>query len=159
MTSSTSVCSSASVRVEGSQRLLKSADDDSAHALLLTEHSKAGRVFATLISRLERRAHNWEAISGMESIDPVLSASATIGFKVPFISVGWGLSISLTITHSSLLRWAQRQLDDSEGPSGLPALGALPARPALNWSQAGEESAASAATDEALHEAQEAFHH
>lgn len=150
---------SASVRVEGSQRLLKSTDGAISPAFQLTEHSKAGRVFATLINRLERRAQNWEAISGMEGIDPVLSASATIGFKVPLISVGWGLSISLTITHSSLLRWAQRQIEDGDGPSpGLPALDNSPARPALNWSQ-GDTAAADAATDDAIHEAQGAFHH
>ena len=77
---------SASVRVDGSHKLLRSNASSSSHSLLLADHSKAGRVFATLISRLERRARNWQEISGMEGVDPVLSANANIGFKVPLTS-------------------------------------------------------------------------
>lgn len=68
--------------------------------------SRAGRVFATLLSRLERRARSWEAMSGVEGLDPNLTSSAHIGFAVPVIKIGWGVSISLTVSASSLLRWS-----------------------------------------------------
>jgi len=68
---------------------------------------RAGRVFATLISRLERRARSWQAFSsGIEGVDPNLSQSAHIGFAIPVVKIGWGVSVSLTVSASSLLRWA-----------------------------------------------------
>lgn len=75
-------------------------------------HSVSGdipRVFATLFSRLERRAANWEALSGVEGLDPTLATSATIGFALPVIKVGWGISVSFSVNKSSLLRWAMRR--------------------------------------------------
>jgi len=71
------------------------------------EHGRAGKVFATLLMRLERRAASWKAISGGESLDPNLTSSAQIGFRMPIVNLGWGVSVSLTVTTSSLLRYAE----------------------------------------------------
>lgn len=81
------------------------------------------RVFATLFSRLERRAANWEALSGVEGLDPTLATSATIGFALPVIKVGWGISVSFSVNKSSLLRWAMRRstpihLSDGQAANG-----------------------------------------
>ena len=110
---------SASVRVDGpaaekgaplfnpkDKAAVKAAAD--AHRLV-SEDGKAGVVFTTLLSRLERRAKSWQALAGDEDLDPSLSSSAHIGFAVPVIKVGWGVSVSLTVTTSSLLRWAEME--------------------------------------------------
>ena len=68
------------------------------------ENSAAGSVFATLLSRLERRAEGWPLLAGMDGVDPMLSSSAQIGFALPIIKLGWGVSVSLSVTQSSLLR-------------------------------------------------------
>jgi len=78
-----------------------------AASIAMGEHGKAGKVFATLLARLERRAAAWESFSGDESLDPSLTSSAHIGFSVPIIKIGWGVSVSLTVTTSSLLRYAK----------------------------------------------------
>ena len=122
---------------------------DEALTAMAAESSRAGRVFSTLLARLERRAASWQAMSGTESLDPSLTSSAQIGahrplapspplviphcgvgrgclagadtsaepvvsgdatgFRVPVLAVGWGVSISLTVTTSSLLRWSARE--------------------------------------------------
>lgn len=93
---------STSVRVDGGTILATTEAEEDPQK----DDAKAGRVFATLLARLERRAANWDDTMGcLEDIDPVLGASAQIGFKVPVIQVGWGVSVSLSITKSSLLRW------------------------------------------------------
>jgi len=69
------------------------------------DDTKAGRMFEALLARLEKRALSWDSMCG---VDPVLSASATVGFAMPLIKVGWGFTTSLSITKSSLLRWARR---------------------------------------------------
>lgn len=74
----------------------------------IAEEGQAGLVFTTLLARLERRAKAWAAFSGVEGLDPNISQSATIGFALPVIKLGWGVSVSLTISCSSLLRWADR---------------------------------------------------
>jgi hypothetical protein len=75
--------------------------------------TRAGRVFETLLHRLERRAEKWAAaedeLQGMEDLDPDLSASAQIGFAMPVIKLGWGVGVSLSIKQSSLLRWAKQR--------------------------------------------------
>jgi len=72
----------------------------------MAENGKAGRVFATLLARLERRALSWQAMNAVEGLDPSLTSSAQIGFRMPVINVGWGISVSLTVTTSSLVRWS-----------------------------------------------------
>jgi len=69
----------------------------------------AGRVFTTLLARLNRRARAWQDLGAAEDLDPTLGASASIGFAVPVIRVGWGVSVHLTVTQSSLLRWAKHE--------------------------------------------------
>ena len=70
----------------------------------------AGRAFDTLLARLSHRAANWDpATKGMGDIDPMLGANASIGFAVPVIKLGWGVSVSLSISHSSLLRGSERE--------------------------------------------------
>ena len=55
---------------------------------------------------MPRRASAWQAMSGLEGVDPSLTSSAHIGFALPVIKIGWGVSVSLTVTTSSLLRFA-----------------------------------------------------
>ena len=75
--------------------------------------TKAGRVFETLLARLEKRAQKWqaieEALSGLEDINPDLSAAAQIGFAVPIIKLGWGVGVALTISKSSLLHYIDQR--------------------------------------------------
>jgi len=73
----------------------------------LNKEGQAGLVFATLLARLERRAKSWQALCGEESLDPSLTQAAQIGFALPVIKIGWGVSISLTVNSSSLLRWSE----------------------------------------------------
>ena len=40
-------------------------------------------------------------------LDPSLTSSAHIGFALPVIKIGWGVSVSLTVSTSSLLRYAK----------------------------------------------------
>jgi len=63
----------------------------------------ARRIFDTLLLRLERRAEGWD--NYLANINPSLTTTAQIGFRAPVINVGWGISVSLTITKSSLLHW------------------------------------------------------
>lgn len=58
----------------------------------------------------------------LTDLDPVLGASATLGFAMPFIKVGWGITVSLSITKSSLLRWA-RGVSLPQAPNGCPRVG------------------------------------
>ena len=103
------------------------------------EDSRAGRAFETLLARLERRAMSWDTMGShavgseedadpMEGIDPVLGASASLGFAMPVIKVGWGLTISLSITKSTLYaaapparRVASPSHDAPPAPRLLPA--------------------------------------
>jgi hypothetical protein len=78
------------------------------------EHGRAGKVFATLLARLERRACAWQALAGGEDLDPMLTSSAHIGFALPVIKLGWGVSVSLTVTTSSLLRYAAHSAASAE---------------------------------------------
>ncbi|KOO25495.1 hypothetical protein Ctob_002804 [Chrysochromulina tobinii] len=78
------------------------------------EHGRAGKVFATLLARLERRACAWQALAGGEDLDPMLTSSAHIGFALPVIKLGWGVSVSLTVTTSSLLRYAAHAAASAE---------------------------------------------
>lgn len=75
----------------------------------LGKEGQAGLVFATLLARLQRRAKSWQALKGFEGLDPSLTQSAQIGFALPVIKIGWGVSVSLTVTTSSLLRWAEHE--------------------------------------------------
>jgi len=68
--------------------------------------STASRAFDGLLARLERRAIGWDTFDS--DVDPVLGASASVGLNLPVIKLGWGFTISLSITKSSLLRWARR---------------------------------------------------
>ena len=54
-------------------------------------------------------ARSRQALSGVEGLDPSLTQSASIGFAVPVVKLGWGVSVSLTVSASSLLRWSERQ--------------------------------------------------
>jgi len=76
---------------------------------LAAANGKAGLVFKTLLSRLERRAKSWQAFAGVEGLDPNLTSSGQIGMRVPVINVGWGVSISLTVSASSLLAWTEHE--------------------------------------------------
>ena len=78
------------------------------------EHGRAGKVFATLLARLERRACAWQALAGVEDLDPMLTSSAHIGFALPVIKLGWGVSVSLSVTTSSLLRYAAHAAASAE---------------------------------------------
>jgi len=89
-------------------------------ALMHSENAKVGRLFEMLLGRLERRAASWDAMD--HDLDPVLGASATLGFAMPFIKVGWGITVSLSITKSSLLRWA-RGVSLPQAPNGCPRVG------------------------------------
>lgn len=73
----------------------------------ISKSGQAGYVFATLLARLERRAKSWEVLSGDEKLDPSLTQSAQVGFAIPIVKLGWGVSVSLTVSASSLLRWAK----------------------------------------------------
>jgi len=99
---------SASVSVKADEGVLPSAADAAEAKMRVdAEGGQAGIVFSTLLARLERRAQSWQALSGMEGLDPNLTSSAQIGFALPVIKLGWGVSVSLTVSTSSLLRWAQ----------------------------------------------------
>lgn len=100
---------SCSVKVDASEDApwLTGCDEGSATSMdAVTEQGKAGRVFTTLLTRLERRALAWESMSGNEGLDPSLTSAAQIGFAIPVVKLGWGVSVSLTVTTSSLLRWS-----------------------------------------------------
>ncbi len=70
--------------------------------------TKISRIFETLVQRLEKRAKGWDNYIDGIDFDPSLTSSAQIGFRTPIINIGWGLSISLTITKSSLLKWIDK---------------------------------------------------
>ena len=70
-----------------------------------------GRIFDTLVSRLEKRADSWDQYINKKDIDPSLTSSAQVGFKAPIINIGWGLSVSLTITTKSLLNWKNSKIE------------------------------------------------
>ena len=55
------------------------------------------------------RAKSWQAFAGVEGLDPNLTSSGQIGMRVPVINVGWGVSISLTVSASSLLAWTEHE--------------------------------------------------
>ena len=80
-----------------------------AAAAQIAKEGHAGLVFNTLLARLERRAQSWQALSGVEGLDPMLTQSAQIGFAIPVIKLGWGVSVSLTVSASSLRRWAEHE--------------------------------------------------
>lgn len=84
----------------------KETEHDGSTDKISAEGGKAGLVFATLLARLERRARSWQAFSGVEGLDPNLSQSAQIGFAIPVVKLGWGVSVTLTVSASTLLRWA-----------------------------------------------------
>lgn len=110
---------SCSVRVDGSklaEALACGLDVLSAEEASNTmgEHGRAGKVFATLLARLERRACAWQALAGVEDLDPMLTSSAHIGFALPVIKLGWGVSVSLSVTTSSLLRYAAHAAASAE---------------------------------------------
>ena len=90
----------------------------------MDEHGRSGAVFNTLLMRLERRARSWHVMSGDEGLDPSLTSSAHVGFALPVIKIGWGVSVSLTVTTSSLLRYAKYA-----GTLELNQLSAAEARP------------------------------
>lgn len=71
--------------------------------------SRAGRAFETLFARLEKRAVNWGRLSGVEGLDPLLSESAQIGFAVPVVNIGWGVSVTFSVSRSTLMRWVEAQ--------------------------------------------------
>lgn len=83
--------------------------DASSVAAIAKSSGQAGYVFATLLARLERRAKSWRALAGDEKLDPSLTQSAQIGFAIPIVKLGWGVSVSLTVSASSLLRWAEHE--------------------------------------------------
>jgi len=85
------------------------SSDDAADVAAMAKHGQAGYVFATLLARLERRAMSWQEMAGSEGLDPSLTQSAHIGFAIPVIKVGWGVSVSLTVSASSLLRWSEHE--------------------------------------------------
>lgn len=95
-----------SVKVDAPDTMPWLGDDANGELSAMAEEGKAGRIFATLLSRLERRATGWQAMNTMEGLDPSLTSAAQIGFRVPVVQLGWGVSVSLTVTTSSLLRWA-----------------------------------------------------
>mmetsp|Transcript_19774 Transcript_19774/g.45435 ORF Transcript_19774/g.45435 Transcript_19774/m.45435 type:complete len:267 (-) Transcript_19774:209-1009(-) len=86
-------------------------EDGAANGALPADNPKLGRALAALLARLERRAVSWDSMDSgcMQGLDPLLSTSASFGFAVPLIKVGWGFTISLSITKTSLLRWARRR--------------------------------------------------
>jgi len=77
-------------------------------------NAKAGRVFHTLFSRLERRAIVWQRLSGVEGLDPMLSESAQIGFAMPVVNVGWGVSVTFSVKRSTLVTWLERAAAEPE---------------------------------------------
>ena len=72
---------------------------------ILSENQDIGKIFQTLIYRLERRADGLSQLCTEFDLNPNLSTSAHVGFKAPIINVGWGVSVTLTITYSSLIQW------------------------------------------------------
>lgn len=107
----------------------EASDDGSTDKI--ADEGKAGLVFATLLARLERRAQSWAAYSRMDGVDPNISQSAQIGFALPVVKLGWGVSVSLTVSTSSLLRWAEHEA----------ALEAAAAEEAKEATEAKEDSA------------------
>jgi hypothetical protein len=83
--------------------------DADASVAAIAKEGQAGLVFTTLLARLERRAKSWQAMSNDAGLDPMLTQAAQIGFQVPIVKLGWGVSVSLTVSASSLLRWAEHE--------------------------------------------------
>lgn len=78
-------------------------DDTNAEVMRDEQRNIAfSKIFEKLVHRLEQRAFSWTYVN--ETIDPVLSTSAQFGLRTPIINIGWGMSISLSITTSSLLK-------------------------------------------------------
>jgi len=116
--------------------LSDASSDDAGDVGAMSKHGQAGYVFTTLLARLERRAKSWEAIAGDEKLDPSLTQSAHIGFAIPVIKVGWGLSVSLTVSASSLLRWSEHEAmlaAIANGDQNAKALHAQALANAANW--------------------------
>ena len=55
----------------------------------------------------------------IEGLDPNLTSSAQIGFALPVIKLGWGVSVSLPVSTSTLLRWAERETAPAAAPPRL----------------------------------------
>jgi len=113
---------SATPASDSSSEAEAAAPHDGSTDKIAAEGGRAGVVFATLLSRLERRARSWQAFSGVEGLDPNLSQSAQIGFALPVVKLGWGVSVTLTVSASTLLRWAERAaaLELKVSPPHLP---------------------------------------
>jgi len=132
-----------------------SASDADAAAAASVKHlaaanGKAGLVFSTLLSRLERRAKSWKAFAGVEGLDPNLTSSGQIGMRMPVINVGWGVSISLTVSASSLLAWTEHEARCTaieEGEAAATEVGAVVAKQTVQDALALAPSAESDATE------------
>ena len=83
--------------------------DADASVAAIAKEGQAGLGFTTLLARLERRAKSWQAMSNDAGLDPMLTQAAQIGFQVPIVKLGWGVSVSLTVSASRLLRWAEHE--------------------------------------------------
>ena len=81
----------------------------STEELPLAHDLDKNKLFSALISRLEKRAHNWGRGKGMGEFDPLLGEKTSVGIMLPFIPVGYSLTIFLQVYKSTLLRWMERR--------------------------------------------------
>ena len=66
---------------------------------------RVARLLRSLVARMERRAIAWSHVPNVP--DPMLGSQGAVGLTLPFIKFAYSVSIALTVSRSSLLRWIE----------------------------------------------------
>ncbi|KAH8069769.1 hypothetical protein JL721_5659 [Aureococcus anophagefferens] len=100
------------------------AGDDPETAVADAAWLEAGeerRAPPSLVARMERRAIAWSHVPNVP--DPMLGSQGAVGLTLPFIKFAYSVSIALSVSRSSLLRWMEHS---ARGPAEAPALAPPP---------------------------------
>ena len=81
-------------------------------AWLEAGEERVARLLRSLVARMERRAIAWSHVPNVP--DPMLGSQGAVGLTLPFIKFAYSVSIALSVSRSSLLRWMERS---ARGPA------------------------------------------
>ncbi|KAH8072914.1 hypothetical protein JL720_11001 [Aureococcus anophagefferens] len=90
-------------------------------AWLEAGEERVARLLRSLVARMERRAIAWSHVPNVP--DPMLGSQGAVGLTLPFIKFAYSVSIALSVSRSSLLRWMEHS---ARGPAEAPALAPPP---------------------------------
>ena len=90
-------------------------------AWLEAGEERVARLLRSLVARMERRAIAWSHVPNVP--DPMLGSQGAVGLTLPFIKFAYSVSIALSVSRSSLLRWMEHS---ARGPPEAPALAPPP---------------------------------